>query len=56
MQAATAAPPADGASDPSGAVSVFDAVNKQLGLKLEKVKRPEPVVVIDHMEETPTDN
>ena len=43
-------------SDPNGALSVFDAVNKQLGLKLEKTKRPYPVLVIDHMEETPTEN
>jgi len=44
------------ASDPSGALSLFDAVNKQLGLKLEKEKRPLPVLVIDHIEEKPTDN
>jgi uncharacterized protein (TIGR03435 family) len=43
-------------TDPNGALSVFDAVNKQLGLKLEKTKRPYPVLVIDHMEETPTEN
>jgi uncharacterized protein (TIGR03435 family) len=43
-------------SDPNGAISVFDAVNKQLGLKLEKTKRPYPVLVIDHIEETPTEN
>jgi uncharacterized protein (TIGR03435 family) len=43
-------------SDPNGALSVFDAVNRQLGLKLEKTKRPYPVLVIDHMEETPTEN
>ena len=43
-------------SDPNGALSVFDAVNKQLGLKLEKTKRPSPVLVIDHMEQTPTEN
>jgi uncharacterized protein (TIGR03435 family) len=43
-------------ADPNGAVSVFDAVNRQLGLKLEKTKRPYPVLVIDHIEETPTDN
>jgi uncharacterized protein (TIGR03435 family) len=43
-------------SDPNGALSVFDAVSKQLGLKLEKTKRPYPVLVIDHMEETPTEN
>ena len=43
-------------SDPPGAVSLFDAVEKQLGLKLEKHQRPEPVFVIDHIEEKPTDN
>ena len=50
------APSADGASDPNGALSLFDAVNRELGLKLEKQKRPSPVVVIDHVEEKPTDN
>jgi uncharacterized protein (TIGR03435 family) len=43
-------------SDPSGALSLYDAVNKQLGLKLEQQKRPVPVLVIDHVEEKPTDN
>jgi uncharacterized protein (TIGR03435 family) len=43
-------------SDPSGAVSLFDAMEKQLGLKLEVHQRPEPVLVIDHIEESPTDN
>jgi uncharacterized protein (TIGR03435 family) len=43
-------------SDPNGALSVFDAVNKELGLKLEKTKRPYPVLVIDHIAETPTEN
>ena len=41
-------------TDPNGALSVFDAVSRQLGLKLEKTKRPYPVLVIDHIEETPT--
>jgi uncharacterized protein (TIGR03435 family) len=44
------------APDPNGAFSLFDAVYKQLGLKLEKVRRPVPVLVIDHVEEKPTDN
>jgi uncharacterized protein (TIGR03435 family) len=44
------------ASDPNGAVSIFDAVSKQLGLKLEEKKRPVSVLVIDHVEEKPTDN
>jgi uncharacterized protein (TIGR03435 family) len=43
-------------SDPNGAVSVFDAINRQLGLKLEKTRRPYPVLVIDHIEEQPTPN
>ncbi len=45
-----------GASAPSGALSLFDAIQKQLGLKLEQRKRPMPVLVIDHIEENPTDN
>jgi uncharacterized protein (TIGR03435 family) len=42
--------------EPNGAVSIFDAIDKQLGLKLEMHKRPIPVLVIDHIEEKPTDN
>jgi uncharacterized protein (TIGR03435 family) len=44
------------ASDPNGAVSFYDAVSKDLGLKLVKEKRPEPVLVIDHIDEQPTPN
>ena len=44
------------ASDPGGGLSIFDAVNKQLGLKLEMRKRTMPVLVIDHMEEKPAAN
>lgn len=49
---------ADGiaASDPNGAVTLFEAVEKQLGLKLEATKRPVPVLVIDHAEQKPTEN
>jgi len=43
-------------SEPNGALSLFDAVSRQLGLKLEKTKRAYPVLVIDAMEETPTEN
>jgi uncharacterized protein (TIGR03435 family) len=49
-------PPQGGASDPNGALSLFEAVSKQLGLKLEKERRPVPVLVIDHIEEKPTEN
>ena len=45
-----------GGDDPNGAVTIFTAVNKQLGLKLEKQKRSLPVLVIDHIDETPTEN
>jgi uncharacterized protein (TIGR03435 family) len=38
------------------AVPFADAIQKQLGLKLEVHKRPQPVLVIDHMEEFPTEN
>lgn len=44
------------ASDPTGALTLFEAVNRQLGLKLEKQRRPAPVLVIDHIEEKPTEN
>lgn len=44
------------ASDPSGGATVFEAVEKQLGLKLQKQKRPMPVIVIDHLEQRPTEN
>ena len=43
-------------ADPNGAISLFEAVDKQLGLKLEQQKRPAQVLVVDHVEETPTDN
>jgi uncharacterized protein (TIGR03435 family) len=45
-----------GVSDPNGALSLPDAVSKQLGLKLELEKRPAPVLVIDHLEQKPTEN
>jgi len=47
---------AGAAPDPNGAISLFEALEKQLGLKLEQQKQPMPVLVIDHVEEKPTDN
>ena len=44
------------ASDPTGGLSLFDAVQKQLGVKLELRKRPMPVLVIDSVQEKPSDN
>jgi uncharacterized protein (TIGR03435 family) len=51
-----AADPNREASEPSGSVSFVNAIEKQLGLKLYVQKRPEPVLVIDHIEEKPTAN
>jgi uncharacterized protein (TIGR03435 family) len=45
-----------GAADPGGGYTVFEAIEKQLGLKLQAQKRPMPVFVIDHIEQKPTDN
>jgi uncharacterized protein (TIGR03435 family) len=39
---------------PSG-LTVFEAVEKELGLKLVKQKRPYPVLVVDHLEEKPVE-
>ena len=44
------------ASDPTGDVTVFEAIDKDLGLKLELGKHPMPVVVVDHVERTPIEN
>ena len=44
------------ASDPTDAITIFEALEKQLGLKLEKQKRSMPVIVIDHIEQKPTEN
>lgn len=46
--------PGDVASEPSGA-SIFQAV-QQLGLKLDPRKLPVELIVIDHIEKTPTEN
>lgn len=44
------------AAEPNGAISLPDAISRQLGLKLEMHKRMMSVLVIDHVEERPTDN
>jgi uncharacterized protein (TIGR03435 family) len=41
------------ATDPSGALSSYDAVQRELGIKLVKQKRSIPVVVVDHVDERP---
>jgi uncharacterized protein (TIGR03435 family) len=44
------------ASEPNGAISFSEALNQQLGLKLQSRKVMAPVLVIDHVNETPTEN
>jgi uncharacterized protein (TIGR03435 family) len=44
------------AADPNGALSVQEALEKQLGLKLVTRKRPVPVLAIDRIEEKPSEN
>ena len=46
--------PGDAASEPSG-TSIFTTV-QQLGLKLEPRKLPVDMIVVDHLEKTPTEN
>lgn len=43
------------AVDPDGP-SIFEAVQDQLGLKIEKRKGPVQMLVVDHIEQKPTDN
>ncbi len=43
-------------SEPNGAISLQDAIDRQLGLKLVSVKRSLPVLVIDHIDQKPVDN
>jgi uncharacterized protein (TIGR03435 family) len=51
-----AAGDAPSASEPTGRYTSIEALEKELGLKLEKQRRPMPVVAIDHIEQRPTDN
>lgn len=64
LQAAALRPPdagpggnaAPAAAEPTAGVSISEALEKQLGLKLEKTKRTGKVFVIDHIEQTPTED
>lgn len=49
-------PPALLARAGSEGISIYDAIEKQLGLKLEMGRIPQPVVLVDSVNETPTPN
>jgi uncharacterized protein (TIGR03435 family) len=53
---AAVTPGASGASDPNGDLTVSEALERQLGIKMEATKHPLPVVVVDHVEQKPTEN
>ena len=46
--------PVGTAADPTG-ISFFEAVERELGLKLVKQTRMYPVIVVDHIEERPVE-
>jgi uncharacterized protein (TIGR03435 family) len=47
---------ADASTDPVGGMTLQDAVRKELGLQLVKQPETYPALVLDHIEQTPTDN
>jgi uncharacterized protein (TIGR03435 family) len=49
------APTATTPSDPPGGTSIFAAIQRELGLKLDPAKGPHEYIVIDHVER-PTAN
>ena len=51
---ADAASPSDITADPTSGYTIFEAMEKQLGLRLETTKGLRPVMVIDHIDEKPT--
>jgi uncharacterized protein (TIGR03435 family) len=57
VQPTTESGPVPIASDRgAGVLTLYEAVDRQMGLKLATQKHPMQVVVIDHMERTPTEN
>ena len=53
----TSPAPVVGDPDGAGGPSLFTALEKQLGLKLQKVKNvPVDIVVVDHIDKSPTEN
>ena len=44
------------AADPVGGYTIFESIEKQLGLKLEARKKTVQVIVIDKLNQKPSDN
>jgi len=55
MQTMRDSGPAGAAADPTGGVSIFTAIQEQLGLKLEGTKAPREILVIERVER-PSEN
>ena len=55
-EAGLAAVAAAAGAGPNGSSTLVEALDKQLGLKLKLQKHPMPVLVIDHVEQKPTEN
>jgi uncharacterized protein (TIGR03435 family) len=55
-QSAVNQPTGQAAADPNEALSLPEAISRQLGLKLDQRKRMMPVLVIDSFSEKPTEN
>jgi uncharacterized protein (TIGR03435 family) len=56
QQSALATDAANAGSDPAAALSLRDAVRRQLGVRLVDTKQSAPVLVIDSISPTPTNN
>lgn len=48
--------PSASSAEPTDAPSLFDAVQEQLGLRLVAAKEPFDLIVVDHVEKSPTEN
>lgn len=48
--------PHDNADTPPSTPGITEAVEEQLGLRMERRKAPVEILVVDHVEKTPTEN
>jgi uncharacterized protein (TIGR03435 family) len=55
-EAGLAAAAAGAGAGPNGSLTLVEALDRQLGLRLKPQKHAMPVLVIDHLEQQPTDN